>query len=159
MVREFVFDQSYTQQPEGRFNISSPQPIKFDSLSIPQASLVFSDIEFSTLVLKGQMKDGDIAISELTLGSAKNDLFIQARGGVTVSFTKTGTRLSRYDLQMRLIRSSNLVKKDQFIANSLDFLFDDSKAKITENAQGKTYQFRMRGLSRGMPQLTPLAQF
>tara|TARA_B100000749_G_scaffold280898_1_gene280881 strand:+ start:80048 stop:81028 length:981 start_codon:yes stop_codon:yes gene_type:complete len=162
---DFVVDQSFKNQPEGAFNITSSQPIKFETLNIPQASLVLTDIEFSQVTLKGEMTEGEIKLDEVVLGTPNNDIYLQARGSVQVTFAagrKPGSitpRFRRMDLRMKLARLNRLKQKDSFIANSIDFLFDDSKAKINETANAKTYQFRLEGVGMRQTRLTPLAQF
>ncbi|MBC87081.1 MAG: type II secretion system protein GspN, partial [Bdellovibrionaceae bacterium] len=83
---DFVVDQSFKNQPEGAFNITSSQPIKFETLNIPQASLVLTDIEFSQVTLKGEMTEGEIKLDEVVLGTPNNDIYLQARGSVQVTF-------------------------------------------------------------------------
>ena len=163
---EFIIDQSFTTQPEGSFEIASGNSVLFESLSIPQASLVFSDMEFSKILIKGKISEGEIKLDEFVLGSPNNDLFVQAKGGIGVEFAAgrgrgAGVRplVRRFNLMVKLTRSNRLQQKDAFIASSLDLLFDNSKAKIIPSGTGKSYQFRVQGVGLRQTRLSPLPSF
>ena len=149
-----LIDTQWNFLPEGKANIEI-QDFHFPSSSFdtPFGPMNFPSVQFSSIILKGTLKDKTLTLDEVVLGSKKNPLYVELKGYLELDIIKKNRnplKLNTYQVKVHLDLSSSLQQELSLILSPF------SKYKKTQS--GKTqYRFKVDGKGqRSIPRLSAL---
>ena len=118
-----LIDPDFEIQPEGSWTVKGvgfrSEPLSYTfpghigSISLPT-------IEWSGLSSEGQIKEGQLTISDLSFGKKKDPLSLRARGLISIDFTKrrlirkVRPRLKSYNLGLEVLAEESMRAKSYF---------------------------------------------
>ena len=158
---ELLLDPQFQTQPNGSWNISGYNiktqavshtfPGTFGTINLPA-------FQWSQMSLQGEMKKGEILISEASLGKNKDNLQIKTRGVMSFNImkkagvvNKIAPQLKSYTMGLEILASEDLKPKLYF----LDLLFSPVASKTP---QGWQYLAYVKGNAANFFDLSPVKQ-
>ena len=151
---EFMSPRKNLRKAKGIANITGSRVEIKDSL-IPTnlGNITLPDLKWNEVSLKMQLKDQELVIERLQLGTARDSFFVQLRGNVKLRFMKNRFRLSYYDFQTQIEVDKTL--QSSLITTLDNFLFDTK----TSIQKGTRYLARIRGKGHELPDIEKLSSF
>ena len=127
--------------------------IKDGLISTNLGDIALPDLKWSEVNLKMRLKEKELTIERLQLGTAKDSLFVQLRGNIELKFIRNRVKLSYYDLQTQIEVNRNLQSS---LITTLDIFLDNTKTPIDK---GTRYLARIRGTGNRTPDIEKLSVF
>ena len=159
---EFEGEESFREQPEGKFSFT------FNSVELPQeistpigAFSLPKKIKWSNSNLIGDLSNGRINIVTGTLGTKTSPINGRYKGQLTCPITRIGSGITancnRYDLKVELELDSDFENK---LAKNFSAILNPSQInKINTASGGARYLFSVSGGRFGAPNLKSLKSF
>ncbi len=160
---EMLLDPLFETQPKGVWNISGQNiQSRFSSYTIPNnptfGAITLPYFKWNQIHSNGKIQNGEIIISDFSLGENKDTSQIKTRGVLRIDFKKhiaskrIKTQLRQYDIGLDMSLSEDM--KNQFYP-SLDILLSNIGSKTP---QGWRYLGLVKGASFSIPRLSPVSK-
>ena len=156
---ELDIDPTAKLQPDGNFEIQlkNPQIPTFTLTNETMGSLSIPSISMEKIVLKGRVKDGRVIITDSTIGTPKDELYIKISGEISLMITPgfAQTTVTFYNLAIDMNVKDAFSTRMGVYMTILDGML--GKFKTMGTGQNR-YAFRIegRGFDDPMPRYSPL---
>ena len=151
---DFMSPRRDLKKAQGAINLTGlGVAIKDGLISTNLGDIALPDLKWSEVNLKMRLKEKELTIERLQLGTAKDSLFVQLRGNVELKFIRNRVKLSYYDLQTQIEVNRNLQSS---LITTLDIFLDNTKTSIEK---GTRYLARIRGAGNQTPDIEKLSVF
>lgn len=151
---ELTLQENNLQKTKGSLSLTGTGiEIKNGLITTNLGPINLPDLKWSKVNLKTEMKEGELVIERLELGTNQDPLFIQMRGNMELNARGRRIQPSYYDFQTKIEVDANLKSN---LITTIDLFLADTKTSI-EN--GVRYLARIKGSGHKPPDIEKLLDF
>ena len=151
---ELVFPKNDLQTAEGSVSLTGAGIEIKDGVVVTNLGPInLPDLKWSEVNLKTQLKDQELIIEKLQLGTSRDALSVQMRGTMELDLRGRRFRVSYYDFQAKIEVDTNLKSS---LTTTIDLFLADTKTPIDK---GVRYLARIKGSGHKPPEIEKLSDF